>query len=589
MLVAKDVFPRGLTFDECLIVLKELPFIPVAVFLAELSMTVEKAFESTFIRRKEQWVDVHRFMARMFKPVALARAKASITPESLPFAPLSPQAIYATLELAGRFCRRDSRMTQVDADERESVSHIILSFQEEALSTRLQEEFKTFKSWEDGTPEVCAEFIRNRIANNPNRNYADAMARLMAFANQPYIAGFFYKRTKIELSAWFLETLAMSVESYLVVSFLAGTLGNKFSPEDPDPSTLIHNDDTYLNSLPDPLAKLAKVLFKSATISERELKQGTSASTELSDVMYSSTQLLRTPIISFGSWNLVTSATLLSNQFLVGLPHSLLKMVEARKQEPLNDSEVKGIRGYFGHVLEGYIQWLMSTWFKNRDVKLFSNYIVTANKGAERDIAILWKQVLFLFEIKGTVYDLGLRSEGAFTKISRFIAGPVKQAYSAAEAFENEEVVDESGNDLKPEFQLIIPIAVVYDPIPLAVVTGDHFEKWLEADISKKVFTTFGRIAPTQMVSLEDLEMCEHDLRLDFRPELLLEKILIRHKSPVHRFTALSSMGRKIDMPRRDSPLFRLRKESESFLRNTIRDQLRQKAESESSGGKPNN
>ncbi|MCC6143128.1 MAG: hypothetical protein IT368_04895 [Candidatus Hydrogenedentes bacterium] len=573
MLVAEQVFDRVLSPQECQTIVEGIDFAPVATHLAEISNFIECAFDSSTISKPDQWKRVQHLFTWMFRTDGQKRALKSITPESHPFAPLSPQAIYATLELSGRFSPRTSRVSHLTDEERERIAHVILSFQSEALSSDLQAKFRPENKpdWVTMDRSVSAEFIRNRIANNPNRSYAAAISRLYAFAKIASISAFFLKHIKVSVSDWFQNHLGMTCEEYLVAAVLAGTPGSRYTAENPVTAELVHKLDEFFQSIPQAERERTLSLLEAASIDADPIWKINRKASKLSDQLYEANTAYIQPIIRFPYGSLIVSKICLWNQFMVGLPHSSLNLKRARQGKRLSDEQVQEIRGGFGHLLEGYMQWLILEWFGGSSADFFYNYqVLVDGKWAERDIAVLYGDTLYLFEIKGKVHDLRLRESGSFEAFGNLVEEVSVQVFQAAAAFISGGVKRADSKPL-PKFLTIIPIALIYDPIPLNVFTGDHFDPWLEQKAKHPLFRKDGARHPVQLLGLEDLEDCERTLRLDLRPENLLDVISIRAQEPEFRYKEIRTFSRSSSKPICPAALANLSFDALQFVTKTSR------------------
>ena len=312
-----------------------------------------------------------------------------------------------------------------------------------------------------------------------------------------------------------------------------------------------------------------KVLLRVATIDGTQPWNLTRAANTLTDLLYESNQLHATPVVSFGNRLVLTSTMLLWNLFVCGLPHASLNAVRQRQAGNLTNQQVKGIRAEFGLMFEGYVLWLFQEWFGDRPVRLLTNYLVRVDAAwRERDVAVIADGVAFVFEVKGHVVDLDLRKSGSFSGLKRLVGEPAEQAYLAAEAFLAGAVRTSDGRPV-PAVDRVVPVALVYDPIPLSLFTGDHFEPWLERALRVPVFTPSVSRSGVLLLNVDDLEAAEVGLRLDRFPEQLLAALLMRAKRPELRYEKLSSLGSAVNGTRRPAPVALLSSDTDDFLHRT--------------------
>lgn len=92
------------------------------------------------------------------------------------FRPVSDQVLLATLELAVRCCRRDPDHFVNTEEEKEALTHVLLSFQSVLFSEKFQEGLEGKTSFESLGPEAWAEFLRNRMAHNTHHYYRASRA-----------------------------------------------------------------------------------------------------------------------------------------------------------------------------------------------------------------------------------------------------------------------------------------------------------------------------------------------------------------------------------------------------------------------------
>lgn len=568
MLVADEVFDRVLSYGQCVRTLRRLDFEGVALYLSMLSQFNETAFESVPLTEISQVVHLRRLLGCMLHGDALAKAIRHLAGFNGRFIPLSTQALIATLELAGRFCPRTNRGLHLDQFERQAVTHVLLSFQAEALSRRLITEFRThaISDWARVPKDAIEQFVRNMTGHNPNRPYANSLARLYAYIHKPEITSHFAARTKRPLADWFTDNLGMTGEDYLVCSFLAGASSTRFSLTDPDPNSVGFDPAVFFAPLPPAVRERLDVLLRVATIDGLQTWTPARNANTLADLLYESNQQHATPVVGFGSRHVLSSTTLLWNLFVCGLPHASLNAVRQRQAGPLTNQQVKGIRAEFGLLFEGYVLWLFREWFGDRPVQLLTNYEIKVGPAwRERDVAVIAEGVAFVFEIKGHVLDLELRKSGSFAGLKRLVGEPVEQAYLAAEAFLAGAVRTSTGRPV-PAVKRVVPIAMVYDPIPLNLFTGDHFEPWLERSLRLPVFTAAGGRSGVLLLNIDDLETAESGLRLDRYPEQLLAALLMRANRAKLRYERLNSLGSAVKGPRRPAPVALLGRDTDDFL-----------------------
>jgi hypothetical protein len=357
MWVAEEVFGRRLSLRDCIAIMQGLDFGAVATYLAMLIRFIEVSFDSAPIQDPAQWPLVGHLLNVMFEPLAREKARGIISPAALPFTPLSIQALFATAELSGRFSPRLNQPEGLTAEQREIVSRVILSFQGESLSEHLRRRFQRVKDWAQIRDGECGQFVRNMIGHNPTRPYVYLLARIYAFARRPAIAEHFRVRIGRPLENWFQDNLAMSAEEYLMGAFLAGAPGTQFSPENPRSSDLIFEPSVFFSSIPERERIIVESLLGAATIASEPVWPLKRKSLHLADLLYESNQILLKPVISFGGRHLVMSQIQLLNIFVADLPHSSLNAVRQRQGGRLADGQVKGIRGEFGTMFEGFVLW----------------------------------------------------------------------------------------------------------------------------------------------------------------------------------------------------------------------------------------
>lgn len=568
MLVADEVFDQVLSYGQCVRTLRRLDFQSVAMYLSMLSQFNEAAFESVPLTEASQVVDLRRLLGCMLHGPALVKAIRHLSRFSGRFVPLSTQALIATLELAGRFSPRIGSGLHLNQSERQAVTHVLLSFQAEALSRRLITEFRThaIPDWAKVPKSAIEQFVRNMTAHNPNRPYANSLARLYAYTHKPAIAAHFASRTHRPLADWFTDNLGMTGEDYLISAFLAGAASTRFSVSAPDPNTVGFDPANFFAPLPPAVRERIDILLRVATIDAMPPWTPVREANTLADLLYESNQQHATPVVGFGNSRVLTSTMLLWNLFVCGLPHASLNAVRQRQAGRLTNQQVKGIRAEFGLLFEGYVLWLFREWFGDRPVQLLTNYEIKVGQAwCERDVAIILEGVAFVFEIKGHVIDLDLRKSGSFNGLKRLVGEPVEQAYLAAKAFLSGAVRTTDGQPVPP-VDRVVPTALVYDPIPLSLYMGDHFEPWLERALNLPVFTAAGGRSGVLLLNIDNLETAESGLRLDTYPEQLLVALLMRANKPELRYERLNSLGSAINGPRRPAPVALLGRDTDDFL-----------------------
>ena len=568
MLVSDEIFDQALSYGQCVRTLRRLDFEAVAHYVALLSHYNEAAFESVPLTELSQIAHLRRLLGWMLHGPALGRALEHLSKFEGRFVPLSTQALIATIELAGRFSPRTGQGFHLNAEDRQKVTHILLSFQAEALSRRLLNDFRTkvISNWADVPKDAIEQFVRNMVAHNPNRPYANSLARLFAYTRRRGIGELFSARTGRTLESWFADNLAMAGDEYLVASFLAGSASMRFSLEALDPNQVAFDPAVFFAPLPAAVQERVGALLQVATIDGLQPWNPNRTANTLADLLYESNQLHATPVVSFGNRRVLVSTMLLWNLFVCGLPHASLNAVRQRQAGTLSSQQVKGIRAEFGLLFEGYVLWLFREWFGDRPVQLLTNYeIKVGSAWRERDVAIIADGLAFVFEVKGHVVDLELRKTGSYSGLKRLLAEPVEQAYLAAEAFLAGAVRTAEGSPVAA-VRRVVPVALIYDPIPLSLYYGDHFEPWLERSMQIPVFTVSGGRSGVLLLSIDDLETAESALRLDRYPEQLLAALLMRANRPELRYERLNSLGSLVTGPRRPAPIALLGLDTDEFL-----------------------
>jgi len=572
MLVAEDVFENVLSYGACVRILRRLDFQAVAFYLATLNQFNEGAFEAAPLTQSDQVPHLGRLLEFMLKGSALARAKQHCEALDERFVPLATQALAATMELAGRFSPRTGAGVHLSASERVLVSHIVLSFQNEALSRKLLEEFRSGKidNWAKVPQHAIEQFIRNMAAHNPQRPYRSSLSRLFAYLHRPAIAAAFANRAKRPLAEWFTGNLAMDGTDYLVGAFLAGCSATRLSLVDPNPDHVAFNPTEFFASLPLEVRERLDVLLRVATMDGLVMWTPKRDANSLAELLYEANQMHATPFVSFGARLILFSPMLLWNLFVCGLPHASLNAVRHRSAGSLRTKEVQAIRGDFGLMFEAYVLWLFKEWFEDRPVRLLTNYYVKVGDGwSERDVAVIMDGIAYVFEIKGHVIDLDLRKSGSFTALRRLVGEPTMQAYSTALAFLAGDVRTAEGKAV-PAVNRIVPVALVYDPVPLNLFTGDHFEPWFErVSGGVPVFTAGRGRAGVLLMNIDDLEAAEGDLRMDREPERLLRGLRLRAEQAGRRYDRLESFGQPPRSPMRPAPVGLLDTDTADFIRKT--------------------
>lgn len=570
--MAENVFETVLSYGGCLRILRRLDFQAVAYYLATLNQFNEAAFEAAPLTQSAQVPHLGRLLEYMLRGPALERAKQHCETLDERFVPLATQAVAATMELAGRFSPRTGAGVHLSANERTLVSHIILSFQNEALSRKLQEEFRRGKidDWAKVPQHAIEQFIRNMAAHNPQRPYRNSLARLFAYLHRPAIAAAFASRAKRSLAEWFTCNLAMAGTDYLVGAFLAGSSSTRLSLLDPNPDHVAFNPSEFFAPLPPEVRERLDVLLRVATIDGLTAWSPKRDANSLADLLYEANQMHATPFVSFGARHILFSPMLLWNLFVCGLPHASLNAVRQRSASSLRTKDVQSIRGDFGLMFEAYVLWLFKEWFGDRPVRLLTNYYVKVdNNWSERDVAVIMDGIAYVFEIKGHVIDLDLRKSGSFTALRKLVGEPAMQAYSTALAFLAGEVRTAEGEFVKA-VKRVVPVALVYDPVPLNLFTGDHFEPWFERISGGiPVFTAHGGRAGVLLMNVDDLEAAERDLRMDREPERLLRGLRLRAEHAGRRYDRLDSFGQPPRSPMRPAPVGMLDTDTAAFIQKT--------------------
>jgi len=545
ILTAEEVYGRNLTLSECQTVCAGLDFGAVACYLAIVWRFNEVAFNALPVSPAKASLLTEVLDNMIFDPKARVAARILIAKNTGPFTPISLQAALASFELAGRFCPRQNRQTQLTESEREQMTKVLLSFQGEAFSRKALKRLRLgrVKTWDEFNARELAVFTRNLIANNPLHPYGNSFARLYAYGHRQPIADYFLAKTGRSLDSWFQGTLGMSSREYVFAAFAAGLpQAIPFNPGTKKPLEILFEADDFFRPVPPDVRKRVFALLDLVTFDGNTPWILDRKSKTLEDLLYESNQLHATPVIGFGSRRILVSGTLIANNLAFGLPHASLN--SARQLNPagkLTNSDVARIRGGFGVLLEGYLRWLFREWFSDRPVRLLIGFeALVDGVWCERDIAILKNDCAFLFEIKNHVVDFKLRGSGDFPGLARLVEDPVDQAFTAAEAFLRGEVRDSEGKQVGSVAR-VFPVALTYDSPPLIQGTGARFERWLEAIKDKPYFTPTQRRARVQMLGIDDVEVCEKEAHMDREPEQLLGLLMGRANSDGRRYDTLGS------------------------------------------------
>ena len=111
----------------------------------------------------------------------------------------------------------------------------------------------------------------------------------------------------------------------------------------------------------------------------------------------------------------------------------------------------------------------------------------------------------------------------------------------------------------------VLPVALIYDSIPLNVFTGDRFEPWMEGQIGARPFTAAAGRAAVQLLGIEDLEACEGMFGAGGDPGSILRAFDARAANPGLRYQPLRYFGSGVDSVAR-GPMSDLAEESKKFV-----------------------
>lgn len=267
---------------------------------------------------------------------------------------------------------------------------------------------------------------------------------------------------------------------------------------------------------------------------------------------------MRSPIIALNDDDLLcVSAVHLRNKYLAGIRHLPLDLRRAGIGT-LPNSVVESFGGGFGMIFEGYAIWLLRQWIvADQRTRIHENYRIPRLRPGdppERDLLIVRGDVALVFEIKSKPNSLAVRNTGDFASLDPILLPPGFQAYTAAQALRGGTATTAAGEAIEG-IRTVVPIAVVWDFVPLAGAFSHSYEHHLQHLTARPLFREEDGIMPLQFLSIEFLESLETLCDLTPSSGELFGVLMERARREELRYAPIQGEGLQGPQPGQPSPL----------------------------------
>ena len=428
------------------------------------------------------------------------------------FRPCSDQALLAVLKLAAMCCARDDDHFIHTDGQLSVLGHVLLSFQSALFTSSFTDHLRQRKDLEQLSSEHLGQFVRNTLAHRTGLDTRSALARLYAFCCIPEVGELVLERTKRSVADWFQETFGMESGDYHGCAVLAAAPSLRLDLDGPDAKDLFYHENTLWNQLtPEAQARIKGLLNLAAfpVTLNTAVPEGT-----LADFLFDATDFHVRPVLDIFGFSLCVSGNLLMRKFMLGLPYLAQEALLRKKGQPLTKSEIKASRAPFGHLLEGYVGWLLERLFwPDKSVEVIRE--CRFGRDGECDIVIVAGDIALTIEVKATVPTLEARRTGIFESLDSMVEAGATQTFGAAHAVRGGEARRLDGTAIEG-IRFVLPCVVTYDDVPLFHPISEFYEKHLARKTDLPLFTAANGVEPVQFFDVDFIESWER--RVDLSP-----------------------------------------------------------------------
>lgn len=586
MLTAEPVFGRALSLPECAEALSRMSLGSVLARLSLLKYVNEEILLDPDATPEERRHHTRLVLGTLLDRAHRERAEADVRAEEN-FLPLSNQALLAAMQLAMECSPRDTEHWVTGDPWRLLLTHVLLSFQSAGFSAEFRASAAQQRSFEGMGPRGQAEFIRNHFAHVAPLYTRPVIGRLFGMFHTPEIEAYFQQKTGESVATWTTRVFGLTPDEYLAAAFLSGGAKSRFNRDNPDADKLLYSEESLLGILREPLREKIERLYRLASRPVGE-PSGTTAGT-IDDYTYAATAFLEQPVVNFGTASLCVSPDLMVRKFLFGVPYLAQQAMQRAAGRPLNDSEITSSRAPFGHLFEGYVQWLIRALLKDvNGIEIIAN--VSYDRPAEQkecDIVIRRGDMAIALEAKSTLSTLRFRQTGDFAELDRLLLGGAKQAYRAARAIRGGRARKPDGVPIEG-VRCVIPCVVTLESIPLFEPIAEFYERHLAAEAELPLFVPEDGVEAVQFFDIEFVESLETDLDLSPGSAAVFGYLLQRARRESLRYRSIRTGISPPASPGAPRPFNDLVERSrvaiDAFVRSWIN---RDSGPSESPGGSP--
>lgn len=575
MLTADRIFGRNLTSAECRAEMGRFSFISVLGFLTVVLRLNDDVVMDVETSQSDRDEEISRLLRLLLDGEALQRATREwqeTTAGGHHFRPLSSPALLGLMEFAGAHCAREGGISVTSR-----LAWVILSFQSELISRSVQETAWGEMNMVDASLVIHADLVRNRLAHNPEWYLRNCMARLYAFAFIP-AAGAKLPRGTTQ-AGWFQEWFGMSAADYHVAASIMLAFQGQFDRRQADIRRIQTSRAQILGSLTEDFRPRVERLLALAVRPIAEIGSGVRDLPSFTEIIYHATAMMRSPLVALNEDHLLcVSAVHLRNKYLAGIRHLPLDMRRAAVGT-LSNSVVESFGGGFGLMLEGYVIWLLRQWIvPDQRTRIYENYRIPRLRPGddpERDLLIVRGDVAVVFEIKSKAISLAVRHTGDFASLDPILLPPAFQAYTAAQALRAGTATTMEGEVIEG-IRTVVPIAVVWDFVPLAGAFSQSYERHLQQLTARPLFREEDGIMPLQFLSVEFLESLETLCDLTTPSGEFFGVLTERARREELRYAPIQGDGLRGPQPGQPTPLNDAANASHTLLRADAERRLRQ-------------
>lgn len=574
VLTADRIYGRNLSLAECRAEMSRFRFISVLGFLTIVLRLNDDVVMDAESSQSDRDAEIRRLLHLLFDGEALQRATREweeTTAGGHFFRPLSSPAVLGLVEFAGAHCVREGGISVTAR-----LAWVLLSFQSELISRSVQETAWGEMNMVDASLVIHADLVRNRLAHNPEWYLRNCMARLYAFAFIPAVGAKLPRGTT--QAGWFQEWFGMSPADYLFAATAMLAFQGQFDRSQADIRRIQTSRAEILGSFNDDFRPQVERLLTLAVRPIAEIGSGVREISSFTEIIYHATAMMRSPLIELNDDHLLcVSAVHLRNKYLAGIRHLPLDLRRVGVGS-LPNSVVESFGGSFGLMLEGYVIWLLRQWIvADQRTRIYENYRIPPLRPGddpERDLLIVRGDVALVFEIKSRAISLAVRHKGDFESLDTVLLPPAFQAYTAAQALRAATATTATGEVIEG-IRTVVPIAVVWDIVPLASAFAQSYERHLQQLTSRPLFREEDGIMPLQFLSIEFLESLE--ILCDLTPSSgeFFGVLMERARREELRYAPIQGEGLRGLRPGQPAPLNDAANASQAMLRNEAERRLR--------------